>query len=455
MEQQKSSSRLIWWLIGGLALLLVVAVVIGSTFKGGEKGIEVEMATAEQRAITQVVTASGRIQPETEVIISPEISGEIIELRVEEGDEVQAGDVLVRIKPDVYQAQVEQLRAGLLQSQASLSQSRASLASAQQDYDRSKDLFDRGVIAAAEYQTAESQLAIAQAQLEGAQFAVRSAEARLREAGEQLGKATIVAPMSGTVSQLNVELGERVLGTSQMQGTDMMRIAKLEMMELEVEVNENDIVNVGVGDSSLVEVDAYPDQRFRGTVTEIASSARTSATGGTDQVTNFTVKVRVEGGAAAQSTAGGVVSAEVPSGPQPAVRLRPGMSGTVDIFTQTVQNAVAIPIAAVTVRDLNKIRADTTKDEAARAAIPTTEDLRKVVFVNHDGKADMVEVETGIADNTHIEVRRGVQPGAEVVAGPYSAVSRTLKPGDAIRKEDPDASRRRAATASNDQGEGF
>ena len=442
-NQQKKSSKAIWWAIGGLVGLLALVIIVGSAFKGGPRGVEVEIEKAERRALTQIVTASGRIQPEIEVIISPEISGEIIELPVKEGDEVRAGDLLARIKPDVYQAQAEQLRAGLLQSQASLGQSRASLAAAKQDFDRKKDLYDRGVIAAAEYQAAQSQLEIAQAQVEGAQFAVRSAEARLREAGEQLNKTTILAPMSGTVSQLNVELGERVLGTSQMAGTEMMRIARLETMELEVEVNENDIVNVSVGDTAAVEVDAYPDQRFKGTVTEIASSARLSVTGGTDQVTNFTVKVRVEDTAPASATQGGVVSPEVPSGPQLAVRLRPGMSGTVDIFTQTVENAVAIPIAAVTVRDFNKVRADTTKDEEALAAIPTTEDLRKVVFINRDGKAEMVEVETGIADATHIEVRRGLEPGIEVIAGPYSAVSRTLKPDEPVRVESAEDARRR------------
>lgn len=446
MEYQKQkSSKTIWWIIGGLVAVLVLVILLGSAFKGGPSGTEVELAKAEQRSITQVVTASGRIQPEIEVVISPEISGEIIELPVKEGDQVQAGDLLARIKPDVYQAQAEQLRAGLLQSQASLSQSRASLAAAQQDFDRKKDLYDRGVIAAAEFQAAESQLEIAQAQVEGAQFAVRSAEARLREAGEELSKTSIVAPMSGTVSQLNVELGERVLGTSQMAGTEMMRIARLETMELEVEVNENDIVNVGLGDSASVEVDAYPDRPFRGTVTEIASSARLSTTGGTDQVTNFTVKVRVEDTAPADAAQGGVVSAEVPSGPMAPVHLRPGMSGAVDIFTQTVRGVVAIPIAAVTVRDLNQVRADTTTDEEALAAIPTTEDLRKVVFVNVDGKAQMVEVETGIADDTYIEVRRGLEPGAEVIAGPYSVVSRTLKPDEPVRAEDAEVTRRRTA----------
>ncbi len=445
-QQNPQSSRTIWWILGGLALVLVLVVVVGSAFKGGPRGIEVEVWTADQRAITQVVTASGRIQPETEVIISPEISGEIIELRVREGDPVRAGDVLVRIKADVYQAQVEQLRAGTLQSQASLSQARANLASARQDFDRKKELFDRGVIAAAEFEAAQSQLEVAQAQLEGAQFAVRSAEARLREAGEQLGKTTIVAPMSGTVSQLNVELGERVVGTSQMQGTEIMRIAQLEAMELEVDVNENDIVNVSVGDSAAIEIDAYPDRRFQGAVTEIASSARLNAAGGADQVTNFKVKVRVLDTAPSSASQSGVVSPEVPSGPQPSVRLRPGMSGTVDVYTQTVSGAVAIPIAAVTVRDFNKVRADTTKDEEALAAIPTTEDLRKVVFLYEDDKAQMVEVETGIANDTHIEVLRGVSAGAQVIAGPYSAVSRTLAPGEVVRREDPAAARRRAGT---------
>ncbi len=441
------SNRTLWWVLGGLVVVLLLVVIAGSVFNKGPEGTEVEVTNADRRSITQVVTASGRIQPETEVIISPEISGEIIELRVKEGDAVRAGDLLLRIKPDAYQAQAEQLRAGLLQSQASQSQAKASLESAKMDFDRKKDLFDRGVIAQAEFEAAQSQYEVAQAQYEGAQFAVRSAEARLREAGTQLSKTSIVAPMSGTVSQLNVELGERVLGTSQMQGTEVMRIAQLEVMELEVDVNENDIVNVTLGDTASVEVDAYPDQRFRGTVTEIASSARLNAVQGTDQVTNFTVKVRVDEGGGAVASQGGVVSSEVPGGPQPGIRLRPGMSGTVDIFTQTIANSVAVPIAAVTVRDFNKIRADTTKDEEALAAIPTTEDLRKVVFVHEDGEAKMVEVETGIADDTYIEVRSGLAAGAQVVSGPYSAVSRTLTPGDKIKPEDPAEARRRITKA--------
>src|SRR5690625_4502158 len=294
MAKKSSATRRILFIIGGLIVLLVILGVVGSAagWFGGERAYAVETATAVVRPVTQTVTASGRVQPETEVKISPDVSGEIIELPVREGDRVSQGQLLARIQPDFYAAQVEQAQANVSQSRANMAQRRADLISAELEFNRQRELFERNVISQSDLERAESQYEVAKAGLEAAEYAVESAEARLREGREQLGKTAIYAPMNGTVSQLNVEMGERVVGTSQMAGTEMMRIARLDQMELEVDVNENDVVNVSLGDSARISVDAYPDRTFRGVVTEIANSARVTGAGSQEQVTNFPVKVR-------------------------------------------------------------------------------------------------------------------------------------------------------------------
>lgn len=465
MARTRTSGKRILIILGVLVGLLILVGVAGNAlgwFGGEERGETVESAVAGRRTITQVVTASGRVEPETEVKISPDVSGEVILLTVKEGDAVTAGQVLARIRPDVYAAQAEQLEASVQQSQAGVEQgaagvtsAREGVARAERELDRVRNLQARGLTATAELETAQSavraqQAALAQAVANASQsrFGVTSAQARLREAREQLGKTTITAPMSGTVSQLNIEAGERVVGTSQMAGTELMRIARLESMELVVDVNENDVVNITLGDTARVEVDAYPDRPLRGVVTEIAQSARVGAQAtGSQQVTNFQVRVRVEGNAAARTTAGGALAPEVQPPQMGETRLRPGMSGTVDIYTQTVREAVAIPIAAVTVRDLNKVRLDTLEGSEGRkqrrlaAGAPQPEELRKIVFVIRGGKARMVEVDTGIDDRTYVEVRRGLRPGDEIVTGPYSLVSRTLLPGKPVQTERADAAR--------------
>ena len=449
MAQQKSATRRILFILGGLVLLLVLLGVIGAAtglFGGGDGGLEVETAQAERRDITQTVTASGKVQPEVEVNISPDVSGEIVELNVNEGDQVTRGALLARIRPDFYAAQVEQAEAGVLQARANQSQAKASLLQAEVDFKRQEDLFDKGVTAESDYQSAKTQYEMQQAALEAAQYAVQSADARLNESKEELSKTNIYAPMDGTVSVLAVELGERVVGTSQMAGTEMMRIARLDQMEMEVDVNENDVVNVSIGDTARVEVDAYPEQPFDGVVTEIANSARVTAEGTQEQLTNFPVKIRILGASALDEgrTSGGVRREEVPGTPVTTAGLRPGMSGTVDVFTQTVPDAVAVPIQAVTVRDFNQIESDTTgadseassdDSDAADATRPMEEDLRKVVFLVEGGKAKMVEVETSISDDTHIAVRSGLSGGETVITGPYSAISRALRPGLDVQAE--------------------
>ncbi|HEX7071531.1 MAG TPA: efflux RND transporter periplasmic adaptor subunit [Rhodothermales bacterium] len=433
------------WIIGGIVVLVLALVASQFLLKRGPNAEHAETAVAEVRRITQVVTASGKVQPEVEVKISPDVSGEIIALTVKEGDHVQQGDLLVRIKPDFYAAQVEQAEAGVLQAQANKAQRRANLLNAETVLRRQRELRDRDAISASDYEVAETQYEVEKAGFEAAEYAVQSAEARLREAREQLAKTVIYAPMTGTISQLNVELGERVVGTSQMAGTEMMRIAQLEQMELEVEVNENDVVNVAIGDTAHVEIDAYPDRIFQGNVTEIANSARIANAGSQEQVTNFPVKIRLmgvrdSGAPEGPPTPEEVIAEEIPlAAGLPAV-LRPGMSGNVDIFTETVEQAIAVPIQAVTVRDFNAVRADSSDEdsedsdesvEAAQSAPVTaqTEDLRKVVFLLEEGKARMVEVETGISDNTHVHVKSGVKEGDVVITGPYRLVSRDLQPG--------------------------
>jgi HlyD family secretion protein len=447
-KKKKNATKRLLIIIGVLVVLLIVAAFAARAFLGNsEEATEVEIEVAETRTLTQVVTASGRVQPEIEVIISPDVSGEIVALNVREGDHVVKGELLARIKPDFYDAQVEQAQASLMHSRSSTAQRRAELLTAELEYNRQKTLHDSGVTSDADIQAAENRFETAKAGLEASQYADAAANARLRESREQLAKTSIFAPINGTVSRLNVELGERVVGTTQMTGTEMMRVAKLDAMEIEVDINENDVVNVALSDTAAIEIDAYPNRQFRGIVTEIANSARVAGAGTQEQVTNFPIKIRVldahnmESALAAGSML--AVAAESPVGADPIPNFRPGMSGTVDVFTETVRDVVAVPIQAVTVRDFNAIKRDAqTKARRSRAdstaveEIPDDEDLRRVVFVIVDGAAQMMEVETGITDDTHIQITSGLSGGEEVIIGPFRAVSRTLSPEDAVTVAD-------------------
>lgn len=435
MSKKKPTKRLLW-IAGGLVLLLLILGTVGRAtglLGGGEKPLEVETAAAQVRAITQLVTASGKVQPETEVKISPDVSGEIIALPVGEGQEVRQGALLARIKPDYYAAQVEQAQAGVLQAQATLAQREADRIKADQELKRQQDLFERQVIAASLYEGAKASYDMAVAAYSGAEYAVQSAQARLREASEQLGKTAVYAPIDGTISMLNVELGERVVGANMMSGTEMMRIARLDAMEIEVDVNENDVVNVVVGDSAAIDIDAYPGRSFRGLVTEIANSARVTGAGTQEQATNFPVKIRIlhrEGAAD-----GGLAPAEIPTS-SVLPTLRPGMSGTVDIFTETIPSTVVVPIQAVTVRDFNRLGEEDAETSGASGGLLDEEDLRRVVFIVEEDRVRMVEVETGIADDTHIEIRSGLVGGETIVTGPYRAVSRELEPEAPVQVKD-------------------
>jgi len=450
--KRSATKTILWILAAAVVLLVILGVVLKSTgvIGGGDKGAQVEVGQVESRTITQVVTASGKIQPEIEVAISPDVSGEIVELRVKEGDIVEKGDLLARIEQEFYLAAVERAEAGVLQAKANQEQRRADMLNADLQRGRQQQLFEGGMISESEQQQAMTQYEISKAAFDGASYAVRSAEAGLKEAREQVGRTVIYSPMSGTVSKLNIELGERVVGTTQMAGTEMMRIAQLTQMEMEVDVNENDVVNVVLGDSASIEVDAYPERSFRGVVTEIANSARVQGAGTQEQITNFPVKIRVVDRHNVElqlgRTRATVISSEaaaedlIPS-------FRPGMSGTVDIYTHTIDDAIAVPIQAVTIRDINRLKREEMERARRRSSDEADtldaveedleeENLKRVVFLAEDGKAKMVEVETGISDDTHIQIRSGLQGGEAVVIGPFRAVSRTLEPGDAIRYDD-------------------
>ena len=444
--KKNTTKRLLLGLGGVLVLVIIALAVLGGS--GDDEGIAVEVAPVEVRTITQTVTASGKVRPEVEVKISSDVSGEIVFLELEEGDQVAQGELLVQIQPDFYAAQREQAQAGLLQAQADAARAEAEMIRANEDLERKEMLAERGVIAQMELETAQTQAEVARANYEAAQYRVRSQRASLNQASDQLRKTSIYAPMSGTVSQLNVELGERVVGTSQMAGTEIMRVAELDRMELEVDINENDIVNVAIGDSARIEVDAYPEEPFRGVVTQIANSARVSGAGTQEEVTNFPVKIQIRGSYDAATTPVQTASAEDLAADEAAERpqlpgrtLRPGMSGTVDIFTETVPSVVVVPIQAVTVRDFNQLPSDEESDgegaaDDAPAYGPMAEDLRRVVFVMEDGKAKMVEVETGIADDTHIAVTDGLTGGESVITGPFRTLRTELEPDDAVKRNE-------------------
>ena len=445
-KQKSSATKKLLISFGVLVFVVLVVAVAGKQMGwigGAPEGTTVEVDTVDERDITQVVVASGRVQPEVEVQISPDVSGEIITLPVREGDRVSKGDLLVRIDPDFYRAQLEQADAGVLQSKAALAQRRADMLNAELELNRTRTLFEKNAVPQSDLQRAETTYEVQKAGYEAAGYSVESSEARQREARENLSRTVIYAPMDGTISQLNVELGERALGTVQMQGTVLMTLAKLDQMEIMVDVNENDVVNVALGDTAAIEVDAYPERTFKGVVTEIANTARTQGAGTQEQVTNFPVKVRIldRHNVEVATLAEGLGSNEAISPSDDMPIFRPGMSGTVDVFTRTDMNTLAVPIQAVTVRDFNKLKkADgdsTATDTPVQQANAQEEDLRKVVFLVEDGKAKMVEVETGISDDTHIVIRGAMAVGDQVITGPFRAVSRDLKPDQVVQVREP------------------
>jgi len=399
-------------------ILLIIILIIGKKagwFGEENSAINVETQKVIPTTIIQKVSATGKIQPELEIKISSEVSGEIIELPVKEGQMVKKGDLLVRINPDIYQSVVKRSAASLETVRASLQQSSATLKEAEESYKRNKVLFDKGVISKSDWDKAVSAYEVAKASRESARFNVQSAMASVSEAQDNLKKTIIYSPTDGTISKLSVELGERVVGTMQMTGTEIMRVANLHNMEVEVDVNENDIVKISVGDSVNVEVDAYLKRVFKGTVTNIANTA--NATTSADQVTNFKVKIHIEEASYKD------LSESKPVGYSP---FRPGMTATVDIITQTKKDAVAVPISAIIVKKKSEIDPKTPKEEADKK--------QEAVFVLKDGKAELRAVTTGIQDNVNIEILSGVAKDEEIITGPYNVISKTLKNNEKVNK---------------------
>ena len=422
-------------LIGAAALILITLGSMMASRKR-EKPLLVTTDKAFTKTITQLVTATGKIQPEVEVKIAPEVSGELIEIPVKEGQLVRRGQLLLKIKPDVYQAQVASQQAALNSARAATVRNQAEVDKAEIDYKRAMNLFNKGLLSDADRKSAETNYNMAKAALEASRFDAQRAQGGLQQIADSLAKTTIYSPVDGTISSLSSRVGERVVGTIQFAGTEVMRIANLNAMEARVNVNENDIVNVKVGDTARVNVDAYPDRQLRGVVREIASTALTRNQGSQEEVTNFEVKISI---------------------PDPPVALRPGMSTTADIETATVQNAVVVPIQAVTVRttdsklspeerekqsaqqqarDGGDNRADVTNQaQQKQKEREIREKLQRVVFVKDGDKVHMQKVDTGIADNTFIEIKSGIKPGQEIVSGSYTAIARKLKDGMKVQIE--------------------
>ena len=394
------------YIIWGL-VFLVVALSVVSAIKGKEETVfKVKVEHPKERNITEIITANGKIQPEKEVKISADVSGEIIDLYVKEGDKVKLGQILLKINPEIYISQIERIVASLNSSKAQMLQSQAQLLDKENQYKRQKKLWEQQAISDLEYEQAETNFKVAQATYKASQFAVQSSEASLKEAQENLKKTTIYSPIAGTVSKLNVEKGERVVGTMQMTGTEIMRIANLNRMEVKVDVNENDIVSVEKNDTAYIEVDAYLDRTFKGLVTEIANSANTTGSS-VDQVTNFEVKILI-----LESSYSDLLDT-IQNNHYP---FRPGMSASVDIRTQTLKNAISIPIEAVTVKNdsLN------------------TDQLNEIVFLYKQGKAQLRVVKTGIQNNQFIYIKKGLTLDDQVIVSPYATINKKLKEGSKV-----------------------
>ena len=393
-----------------LLILLTIAKIKG--YIGGEDVLLVKTEKVFIGRITETVPANGKIQPEMEVKISPDVSGEITELTIKEGDWVEKGDLLLRINPEIYAANLDRMKASLNNMKSNLSQQKAQLKDTELKHNRNTNLFNKKAISSAEYETSQNNYEIAQLAVEASQYNVKSSEASLKEAQNNLNRTSIYAPISGTISRLNVEKGERVVGTAQMTGTELLRIADLSYMEVVVDVNENDILRVNLGDYTEVNVDAYMKDKFQGVVTEIANSANLSGTSA-DQVTNFEVKIRIEKSSYKHLNK---------SYTHP---FRPGMTASVDIHTEIKENIKLVSIQSVTTRkDSSSVDRSTkynyTKEFNEKEAF-------ECVFIHKNGKALIKSVETGIQDDQNIEIISGLNEGDEVIKAPYSAVSKKLR----------------------------
>lgn len=403
---KKTRKKIIIFSILGLVVIALGVIVFLGSRK--EPIIQVQIEKAQRRTVTQTVTATGKIQPEVLVKITPEVSGEIVALPVKEGQKVKKGELLMKIKPDFYVAQREQFAAAVLQSKANLSRT-------EPEFKRVKTLFEKGMVSQAEYDDAR-------AAYEQGKAAYAQANASLNQAEESLRKTTIFSPMDGTVSQLNSELGERVLGTVQFQGTDVMTIADLSRMEARVDVSENDVILVSIGDTARIAVDAFPDRKVNAVVYEIANTAKSTGTGTQEEVTNFEVKIRVVEGT---------------------LTLRPGMSMTADIETETKQSILCVPIQSITTRmPKTEMKGGPEAGEAPVAASTSTKKkeetkAQEIVFVVDNGAVKSTPIKRGISDDQWIEITSGLKDSVQVVSGSYKAINRELEDGSKVRIEEP------------------
>jgi HlyD family secretion protein len=421
--------KTILWIIVG-ALLLIVLLVYGKKagwFGKTENAKEVEVSKLEPINIIETVSATGKIQPEVEVKLSSEVSGEVIELPIKEGQQVKKGDLLVKINPDLIQAALNQSQAALQNARAQLARNEASLKNSKANYNRNKILFEKGVISKSEWDNTISDYEMAQANVKSAYYNVQSAAASVKQTRDNLSRTTIFSPMNGTISKLSVELGERVVGTAQMAGTEIVRVANLNNMEVEVDVNETDIVKVSLGDTTKVEVDAYLKREFKGIVTEIANSAESQVSA--DQVTNFKVKVRILPESYKDLLEGK---------PENYSPFRPGMTATVDIITDKREKVLGVPISAIIIK---KDTSCTKKPKSIPLKKSKIEEEKfECVFVKVAGKAKLRVVETGIQDDSNIEIVSGLSEGEEVIIGPYKTVTKILKCNDPV--QEPESSKK-------------
>ncbi len=438
---KKRSNKTLYWVIGGLLIVLIGLVVLKRMgVIGKDSAPKVQVADAEIRDVYSRVTESGSIQPTIDVPVAPDVSGEVVFIAIKEGMRVKKNDLLLTIRPDDYKALLEQAqaslaqaKAGQLQAEAAVEQARANLLQDSVNFVRNKELFEDEVISKLDLENFELQYNISKSQFESSKlevqaafYRVQNAEASVKQARQTLDRTNIYASMDGTITELNVEIGQRVVGTSQMAGTEILKIADLSSMEVVVEVNENDIINVSLGDSAKIEVDAFPEQVFFGKVTEIAYSANVAELGSTDQVTNFEVTVIIS----PDSYQNVPLGKDIPT--LEASPFRPGMTSLVEIYTQSVSDAVVIPISAVTTRSAENDSTSTSNDEQ-----------QEVVFiVNEDNKVTQAAVELGIKDDDFFVVREGVNEGQKVVTGPYTFLKNRLENDMEVEPEDKNKRRR-------------
>lgn len=457
----RKNQKLLWILAAVVLLTVLAAMGKRMGWWGQTPPLEVAVEKVALRDLTETVLASGKIQPVTEVKISSEVSGEIVALTIKEGDAVRKGQLLARINPEMMAAALDRNEAAVNNAKSGLASARVRLRQLENllrinlepAYRRTARLFEDKVATQAELEVARSQyesalqdIESAKEAVEGAVFMVQSARASQKEMKEQLARTNILSPMDGIVTKLSVELGERVVGTIQMAGTEMIRIADLTRMEVRVDVSESDVVRVKNGDSVMVEVDAYPGQKFSGMVREIANSSNSSAlpgTGGADQVTNFLVKISLLGDNRATGDRSGVDKAANPVSMVQRFLFRPGMSASAEITTRRVQGAVSVPINAVAVRDAEGQATDPESEESSTTKNPdqqntNNEQIDEVVFVRSGNKALLRKVTTGIQNDKHIQILSGLRSGEEVVTAPYSAVSRDLRNNRVIKVVDRD-----------------